>query len=526
MARDNALKFTFSTVYNAWSSVTLNIGTAHTATTPAAAPVNGTVVTFAAIGTAAGGGIAANKPYYVVNASGTSFGISESFNGTPITITTGSGAIAMATYALSQVLTFGGRSGSIKVNTTANTCFSGYSDALNVARFRDQLADVSILTNPSVVSTIVNDAPLNSSTSEGNYYLRASVAVAGMFGPAPCQIAVQGAGVTSPTAPVGGDPDWLQVSNIGNCAPNVTTACLTISTATGGFTVKNGSISQGQTVMPVATAGNLTAGVQYLVGPSSILYTVNGTALSGLTTTTDVIVYVGTFSNVVPFTVATAAINTSLVTLDATPSAGQMLVFTAITGGTGLAANTPYFVLPPSTYGGPIQLSATFNGTPITVTSALTAGAGFATNIAAEPYIYLSNTVTSNVLQCVTALAGSTAAPHGLEVGDVVHIFSGSAAGTPTPAVDQPYYVNSVPSATTFTVSATINGTTATITSATNAVLAVSRNAKLLNVQVDKTIRPWMRVAVSNANTAYAQVGYVNFLFADLSTGRDNSLVN
>ena len=54
MARDNAARFTFSNVPNTWSSVTLNASAVHTATTPAVAPPNGTVVTFASIGGATG----------------------------------------------------------------------------------------------------------------------------------------------------------------------------------------------------------------------------------------------------------------------------------------------------------------------------------------------------------------------------------------------------------------------------------------------------------------------------------------
>lgn len=522
MARDNALRFTWSTVNNAYSSVTLNIGQVHTATTPAVAPVNGTVVTFASIGTAAGGGIAANTPYYVVNSTGASFGIAPTLNGTPITLTTASGAIAMATANLGAVSTaLGGRSAGTKLVSTVNNYFAAFSDALNVTRFRTQVADVSLLVSQTVVSGIVNDPPLQSGTSEGNYYLRTSVQPAGMFGPAPCQIVVQGAGVNSPTAPVPGDTDWLQVSNVGSCPANVSIATLSITDTAGTFTVLSGSVSAGQTVMVVgATAGGLTAGQIYLVGPANKLYGTNGQTIT--TSVATVNVYIGTFTAFTQFSTATLAANTSNITFDALPSAGCVLVFTSITGGTGLAANTPYFVLPSSTVG-QVQLSATFNGTAIVPTTAVTAGAGFCTNIAAQPYVYVANTVTANVLQASTAFTGGANAPHGLEVGDVVYVSSGTPG---TIAVDVPYYVNTVPSATTFTLSTTINGATTTVTSGTSVVIAVSRASKIVNAQIDKTIRPWMRVAAVNQNTAYAQIGYLTFMFADICTGRDNSLVN
>ena len=528
MARDNAARFTFSTVPNAWSSVTLNASAVHTATTPAIAPPNGTVVTFASLGTpAVGPGLAINTTYYVVNSSGTSFGISQVLNGAPIVLTTASGAIAMATVNLTSVVTtLGGRSAGFKFPSGPSGHWStGYSDALNVTRFRTTIADISVMTNQVVQSGIVGDPPLNSSTSEGNYYLRASVGLAGVVGPVSSQLIVQGAGTNSATAPVPGDFDWQQVSSVSLVAANASQLQITLSGTTGGFTVSAGSVVQGQTFVPHTTAGNLTAGVQYLVGPASTLYTTAGVALSGLTSATLVYGYVGTFSPFGQFTTATVTANQSNVVLDTAPPAGCTLVFTSITGGTGLAANTVYFVVPTG-IAGQFGLSATFNGTPISPTTAVTAGAGFWTCVDKEPYLYVSNTVTSNVFTSVTATGGTQAAPHGLEIGDVVYLYQGSAAGTPALVADQPYYVNTLPSATTFTVSATINGTTAVVSGGTSAVFAPVRVFKLHNAQVNKTTRPWMRVALQTLNGAYLQTGYAQIMFADLAIGKDNSVVS
>ena len=524
MARDNAARFTFSTVPNAWSSVTLNASAVHTATTPAVAPLNGTVVTFASLGTpAVGPGLAINTTYYVVNSSGTSFGISQVLNGAPIVLTTASGAIAMATVNLTSVVTtLGGRSAGFKFPSGSSGHWStGFSDALNVTRFRTTIADISVITNQTVQSAIVGDPPLNSSTSEGNYYLRASVGLAGVVGPVNSQLIVQGGGINSATAPVPGDFDWQPVSTTSVIAANATQLQITISTATGGFTVNAGSVVQGQTFVPHTTAGNLTAGVQYLVGPSNILYTTAGVALSGLTATTLVYGYVGTFSTLGAFTTATVAANQSLVVLDTAPPAGCALVFTSITGGTGLTANTTYFVVP-TTVAGQFGLSATFNGTPISPTSAVTAGVGFWTCVDKQPYLYVSNTTTGNVFTSVVGVGGTQAAPHGLDVGDVVYLFSGSGTGL---VADTPVYVISTPSATTFTVSATINGAILTV-SASSVVFAPVRVFKIHNTQIDKTTRPWMRVALQTLNGAYLQTGYAQIMFADLAIGKDNSVVS
>lgn len=528
MARDNAARFTFSSVPNAWTSVTLNASAVHTATTPAVAPPNGTVVTFASIGGATGpvsNPVAINTTYYVVNSSGASFGISQTQGGAAMVLTGASTAIAMATVSLTSVVTtMGGRSAGFKFPSGPSGHWStGFSDALNVTRFRTTVADISVMTSQAVQSAIVNDTPLQSSTSEGNYYLRASVGLAGVVGPVPSQLIVQGAGTNSATAPVPGDFDWQPVSTTSVIPANATQVQIYTSGTTGGFTVLAGSISAGQTFVPHTTAATLTAGTQYLVGPSNTLYTTAGVALTGVTNTTAVAGYVGTFSPLGAFTTATVAANQSLVVLDTAPPAGCALVFTSITGGTGVfAVSTTYFVVPTG-IAGQFGLSATFNGTPlVNGATAVTAGTGFWTCVDKQPYLYVSNTTTGNVFTSVVGVGGTQAAPHGLEVGDVVYLFSGSGTGL---VADTPVYVISTPSATTFTVSATINGAILTV-SASSVVFAPVRVFKIHNAQIDKTIRPWMRVALQTLNGGYLQTGYAQIMFADLAIGKDNSVVS
>jgi len=519
MARDNALRFTFSTVNVNYTNITLALNGIHTAVAPAVAPPNGTVLIFSSVGGATG--ISTATPYYVVNSSGATFSLAYTLNGAPFALTlAGASAAAVVQNANPVSTALGGRSGATKLVSTVNQYFTAFSDALNVTRFRTQVADISLITSQAVVSGIVNDSPLQSSTSEGNYYLRTSVQPAGMFGPSPCQIIVQGAGVNSPTAPVPGDIDWLQVSNVGSCPANCTIAVLNVTDTTGTHTVLSGSVAVGNTISPVATAAGLNIGQHYVVGPGGKILTTNG--LNATTTAAALPVYVGNFGQLQSFSTASSVAGAPNILLDVLPQSGCIVVFTALTGATGLSVNTPYYVLP-SPVVGQIQLSATYNGAAITSSTAITAGAGYCTNVASHPYVYVSNTVTSNVLQAVAVQGGTLAAPHGLEVGDVIY----AASGTPgTIALDVPYYVNTVPSATTFTLSTTINGATTTVTNGTNLNFAVSRASKIVNAQIDKTIRPWMRVAAVNQNTAYAQVGYLTFNFADICTGRDNSLVN
>lgn len=65
-------------------TVTLNASASHTATSPATAPVNGTPVTFSSIGSVTG--ITTNTTYFIVNSSGSSFGLSSTFNGSAISL--------------------------------------------------------------------------------------------------------------------------------------------------------------------------------------------------------------------------------------------------------------------------------------------------------------------------------------------------------------------------------------------------------------------------------------------------------
>ena len=432
--------------------------------------------------------------------------------------------VSAGTNLVGVLTTLGGRSGALKLVATANNWAVGYSDALLVTRFRDQTADQSLLVSQTVTSAIVGDNPVIGSTSDFNYYLRAIVGVAGMFGPSPCQIIVQGNDGVAGAAPSQTDSNWLPVSSIGSCLPNCTASGLTTSGTTGGFTVASGSASIGSVYIPSAVASSgLSAGTPYLVGSSGTLYTLAGAALSALTTANATTGVIGQFGVGVNLTVSAFNATTQVITADSAPNVGDFVtVVTAGTWTSGPAAAATYVVDSVNTAGG--FTVKVFGSTSVTAFGAFTSGTVFLRwNFDRVPYVTVSNTLsTTNTFATTAGAAGSQAAGHGLQVGSIVYLYSGTVTGM---SADQPYFVNSVPSSTTFTVSATINGSTLTVSSPSAAIFAVQRASKIVNVQITKTARAWMRVALMQNNITTPQVGYATFINADLSVGRDSAQV-
>lgn len=89
-----------------------------------------------------------------------------------------------------------------------------------------------------------------------------------------------------------------------------------------------------------------------------------------------------------------------------------------------------------------------------------------------------------------------TSTAHGLSVGDIV-VFTVAAGGT-LPTLQAPYYVNTVPSANTFTLSKAVNGATDTTITGTTSFTATATPAfkHIISLPVSPTTRPWLRVAV------------------------------
>lgn len=97
-----------------------------------------------------------------------------------------------------------------------------------------------------------------------------------------------------------------------------------------------------------------------------------------------------------------------------------------------------------------------------------------------------------------------TSTAHGLAVGDIV-VFTAAAGGT-LPTLQKPYYVNTVPTANTFTVSNSVNGATDTTITGTTSFTATATPVQkhLISIPVAPAGRPWIRLAVVGASVSAA----------------------
>ena len=534
MARDNTMRFTFSNVTAVYTVSAANSGTTagFTATSPATAPANNTPVYFNSLAAASGGPVTnpiIGNVYYVVSSSGATFGLAPVPGGTAITIASTGTATGLKMFIgnLSPVSnSLGTSTGAMRANLISNQWSIGYSDALNVGRFRDQQADQSqIATINSVVSSITGDPAVFGSTAQGSYFLRASVTPLGMFGPNPCQIIVQGnVDAGTGVAPAQTDTNWLPVSSIGVCATNAGGLTFTSVAATSGQ-IPSSYIGTAPTIGGVFMAtggGGITVGTPYVVASaSSGAYTLlTGAGATFTPTAAFTSGLVGNFGGRAITLVANASVTGNLLQADIVPSPGDAIVLTAVTA-TTLSANTLYFVASVTT-NGLFTVSTTFGGAAATVT-AVTSGTGITYGFDRIPIMQCSSTVTSGVFTSTSVAAGSVAVPHGLQVGSLVALMSGtSLTGV---ALDGVYYVNSVPSATTFTISATQGGATITTAAVTTGIFAVGRSPKIVNVQIGRSARPYLRACLVQQNSTVNSGGYFVFNYADLSVGKDSAQV-
>ena len=121
-----------------------------------------------------------------------------------------------------------------------------------------------------------------------------------------------------------------------------------------------------------------------------------------------------------------------------------------------------------------------------------------------------------------------TSTAHGLAVGDIV-VFTVAAGGT-LPTLQKPYYVNTVPSANTFTLSNSVNGATDTAITGTTSFTATATPAQkqIISLPVAPSSRPWLRVAVvstSTGATALAASQGVWIQDATYVIGRDTAAI-
>lgn len=151
---------------------------------------------------------------------------------------------------------------------------------------------------------------------------------------------------------------------------------------------------------------------------------------------------------------------------------------------------------------------------------------------AVSPMIDVATSGAVRALTFPTAAASAgvytTSSAHGLSVGDLV-VFSAVGTGSGTiPAAKRPLFVATVPSDTTFTLTATYGGaalTSATITTGTTTATAAPAQKRLIGIQISPTARPWLRLAVNilGTGTAAASQG-VWIQDATITVGRDSAV--
>ncbi len=414
------------------------------------------------------------------------------------------------------------RGGLVTLVSTANQWAVGYSDALNFTQWRNQIADNTNLISGVATSAIAGDPIIFNSTASGDYYLRAAVAPVGFVGPEACQFIVQGANDTGAgTAPTA-NTAWSQVSGVGTCL--ATASAVTISTGTAAtpavFTVATGSAPATGSIVMFTSIGGAGAGVAvrtpYVVQQTAattftLVTALGGTTQVAISTTamTNGTLLIG--QNATPLTVASIDDAGDRILFNEPMQVGDTVIFGANGSITGLGtAGTLYYVTSVASTG--VTLSTSSGGSTVAVGG--TPGTVFAgkVNFAVLPSIFPSAGATTTV---------TTAVPHGLEVGQFV-VPSATLGGLTT---GLGYYVISTPTATTFQVAATINGAAVAI-SATPAPLFVGRKPKIVNVQMSKTVRPWLRMAVQQLNGSAVQDGYIAIYNADLSMGADSAQVS
>ena len=144
---------------------------------------------------------------------------------------------------------------------------------------------------------------------------------------------------------------------------------------------------------------------------------------------------------------------------------------------------------------------------------------------AVSPQIDVASSGAVRAITTGTTSSGvvTAGAAHGLSVGDIV-VFTANTGGTVT--LQKPYYVNTVPSTTTFTVSNSVNGATDTTVTGQTAFTATATPAqkRLIGIAISPTVRPWIRLSVVMVGTgtvAASQAVWVQD--ATISMSRDSA---
>lgn len=414
------------------------------------------------------------------------------------------------------------RTGLVTLTSTANQWAVGFSDALNFTHFRTQIADTTNLVSGAVTSAIVNDPALNNSTSQANYYLRASVSPVGFVGPEPCQFIVQGGNdVGTGAAPAQTSSSlWSQISGVSTCPATCTAQSVGYSLASPTtVTVTTGAAPPtGSLVMFTGLGGG--AGPALRV-PYVALQTGATTYLLSSTFGTNTAVNAGTAGTAATTLVGTNASTLTPVSLNDTAdrisfaeavNIGDTIMVGAVGSVTGVSIGVVYYVTSVSTDG--VTIATTSGGTTVAIGGTVASSFWGRINFSNLNAVFSASGTGTTI---------TTSAPHALSVGQVVVPSAAAALGGLTNGLA--YYVIATPTQTTLQVSTTLNGTAVAITAATNP-LFVGRPPKIANAPVVATTRPWVRMGVQQLNGAAAQDGYIVVYGAEFSMGKDSSAVS
>lgn len=415
------------------------------------------------------------------------------------------------------------RGGLVTLTTTANQWAVGYSDALNVTQWRNQTGDLTNLTSGTAASAIPGDPILPGSTAVSEYFLRATVAPIGFVGPDSCNFIVQGGLDTGGgAAPAQASSAlWAQVSGIQVCAATCTAQTVAIgnmSAATPSVVTPTGTVPPSGTIIMFTStggAGSWAARTPYVVLQTSATTYIAATTLGGTTTqasgaanTSAASVLVGNNADaLVPVSFDDAS---DRIAFDKTVNVGDTIIFGSVGSLTGLTAGTLYYVTSVTSLGA--TLSTSSGGSTVAISG----------NIATVPFVGRVNFYNLNAIfpSAGSGTTITTAVPHGLEPGQFVVPLSTANGLT----ANVGYYVLTTPTATTFTVSATINGSAVSLTG-TPSALFVGRKPKIVNTPINPSVRPWLRMAVQQLNSSALNDGYVAIYSAELSVGKDSAAV-
>jgi hypothetical protein len=405
----------------------------------------------------------------------------------------------------------------IAQGTTASNYFFGYSDPENLNGFASIVGDAAGFAAQANASADATAAPLISSTSDAAYYIRAAVGQTGFCGPRPQMFTLQSATSTTSSAPSQTSDEWASSgSNI--YFPPTCTLVTATTNASGAITSTN--VPVGSVIRVKTAGGSLSANVHYLVGSGGKLQTMAGAAVT--TTSGSPVVYVNTPSNPGAITVTGYTPATGEMASTAAVEIGDLFMFTSVTG-TTWAVNTLYFVNGRTANG--FTLASTAGGATITTGTITASSTGFVYRTQQAPVFEIADGSSVTTLTSRN-VAGGSAIYHGLSVGDVLVLNSGTISSPAGISAGDALVVKEIVSATEFKVSATYGGDVVSVTSSSSAQFYPVRGIRILPVQIDKTVRQWIRFAQQNFNTstpADAQTGNTVILYADVCPGRDGS---